>query len=182
MLISRGLIGQQAASSCYGSVQSGFFVLQLCSGKLFSYSCGACNHKKGFSPLKRADWLIMRWIKPQKQPKDFLKHPVLSAHFGRICSVVCCFFTHWTTKDNQGCGSFIKDGVSESWRMTSTIQLSSEQHWQYLFYTSSLQNEQQLGWRRCWLPDVRIFGCKSRHLQCEHVGVFEADEFGQDRE
>lgn len=128
------------------------------------------------------DWLIMRWIKPQKQPKDFLKRPVLSAHFGRICSVVCCFFTHWTTKDNQGCGSFIKDGVSESWRMTSTIQLSSEQHWQYLFYTSSLQNEQQLGWRRCWLPDVRIFGCKSRHLQCEHVGVFEVDEFGQDRE
>lgn len=43
----------------------------------------------------------MRWIKPQKRP-------VLSAHFGRICSVVCCFFTHWTTKDKQGCGSFIK--------------------------------------------------------------------------
>lgn len=137
--------------------------------------------KKGFSPLKCADWLIMRWIKPQKQPKDFLKGPVLSAHFGRICSVVF-FFPHWTTKDIQGCGSFIKDGVSESWRMTSTIQLSSEQHWQYLFYTSSLQNEQQLGWRRCWLPDVRIFGCKSRHLQSEHVGVFEADEFGQDGE
>lgn len=122
------------------------------------------------------DWL---WdeLNLRNNPKTSWNVP-----FGRICSVVCCFFTHWTTKDNQGCGSFIKDGVSESWRMTSTIQLSSEQHWQYLFYTSSLQNEQQLGWRRCWLPDVRIFGCKSRHLQCEHVGVFEADEFGQDRE
>lgn len=57
MLISRDLIGQRAVSSCYVYVQFGFFVLQLCSGKLFSSSCGVCHHKKGFSPLKRSDWL-----------------------------------------------------------------------------------------------------------------------------
>lgn len=32
------------------------------------------------------------------------------------------------------------------------------------------------------LPDIRIFGCKSRNLQSEHAGIFETDEVSQNGE
>lgn len=30
------------------------------------------------------------------------------------------------------------------------------------------------------LPDVGVFGCKSRNLQDEHAGVFESNKLSQD--